>query len=154
MWTTDKYQSQRGALSVELAFVGVLAFVILTALIEIGRALYTWTALTEATRLGARAAAVCGVQDAAIMRTAMFADHKLLPNLDASNIAVNYLDADNNAVADPNGAGYARVRYVQVSIQGYQFTSSLPGIRFTLPEFITTVPRQSLGITPDEAPGC
>ena len=150
--------TQRGSASVELALTGLFFFVLMLAVIETGRAMYTWNALAEATRLGARAASVCQVQDEVVASIATFNGSGLLADLKPENIVVNYLDENGGAVANPtpaNAWGFMQVRYIQVSIQGFNYAMLIPGIGgITLPTFSTIVPRESMGIVPDEAPGC
>ena len=78
-----------GSVTVELAIVGTLFFVLLLAVIETGRLMYTINALNEVTRLGARAASVCEIQSGEIAKIATFNNGGLLQNLDSSNISVN-----------------------------------------------------------------
>ena len=54
---------QRGTTTVEFAIVGTVLMVVVFAVIEFGRALFVINMLTEATRRGARMAAVCPVSD-------------------------------------------------------------------------------------------
>ncbi|HFE37298.1 MAG TPA: pilus assembly protein [Gammaproteobacteria bacterium] len=149
---------QTGSASVELAMVGLFFFMTLLGVIETGRLMFTWNALTEATRLGARAASVCPVQNAAIGTIATFNANGLITGLQSDNIIVNYLDEDGAVVGNPtpgNPLGFSQVKFVQVSIQGFQYDLLIPGIpSVSLPLFSTTLPRQSLGITPNEASGC
>jgi len=158
MWRPrTRFAGQRGGTTVEFALVGTLFFLLLLATIEIGRAMFTWNALTEATRLGARAAAVCSVQSNSIANAALFNSTQLVPGLLAAHINVSYLDASGTVVATPapGNAGFNSVRYVQVSIRGYDLNLMIPGFgSITLPPFTTTVPRESLGIVPSEAAGC
>jgi len=149
---------QTGAATVEIAIVSLTFIWLMLAIVEVGRGMYTWNALTEATRLGSRAASVCQIQDNVISQIATFNGNDLLGGLKEDNISVNYLDANGAVVANPNPAnelGFLQVRYVQVTIQNYQYDLLIPGLnKVTLPAFSTTVPRQSFGIVPNEAPGC
>lgn len=52
--------SQAGATAVEFAAVLLLFFTFLLGIIEASRMLYTWNAATQAVRVGARYAVVCG----------------------------------------------------------------------------------------------
>ena len=146
-----------GSATVELAIVGALFFWLLLAVIEVGRLMYTMNALNEVTRLGARAASVCEIQDTDIAKIATFNNGGLLQNLDSSNISINYLDQNGGVVANPNPAieaAYLQIRFVRVSISGFNYQLLIPGIgNITLPTFSTTLPRESLGIVPNEAAG-
>lgn len=158
MLTHPGANRQRGASTVEFALVGAIFLLLVLAIVEIGRAMFTWNALTESTRMGARAAAVCAIQSNSIADTALFNNMNIVPGLQAAHVNVNYLDAGGTVVANPNpgnAAGFMSVRFVQVSIQGYNLDLMIPGFgSITLPPFTTTVPRESLGIVPKEASGC
>lgn len=151
-------RSQTGSVTVEMAMVGFFFFLVLLAIFETGRVMFTWNALTEATRLGARAASVCPVQDNVIRTVSTFNNNGMITGLEPANIIVNYLNANGAVVANPNPAnpnGFLQVRYVQVTIQGFNYQLLIPGFGpITLPLFSTTLPRQSFGIVPGEANGC
>ena len=63
---------QKGIALVEFAIVGALAILMIFAVLEIARAIFVANALTEATRRGARMAAVCPLNDPAIAQVATF----------------------------------------------------------------------------------
>ena len=63
---------QRGVTSVEFAIIGLLVMIVLFAVLETGRLLFVFNALEEATRRGARVAAVCQVNDSAIAEITVF----------------------------------------------------------------------------------
>lgn len=151
-------RSQTGSITVELAMVGFFFFMVMLGVLETGRMMFTWNSLNEATRLGARAASVCSVQDNIISTVSTFNNSGLITGLKPENIIVNYLDEDGGVVANPSPAnpeGYLDIRFVQVSIQGFDYQMLVPGIGpITLPLFSTTLPRQSFGIVPNEAAGC
>lgn len=63
---------QKGIAVVEFAIVGGLLMMVVFGVLETGRALFTVNALTEATRRGARMAAVCPVGDAKAASVAVF----------------------------------------------------------------------------------
>ena len=59
--TKSRWQSteqQKGQTLVEFAFVAILFFTLLFAIVEFGRALWTWNTIVQATRAGARFAVV------------------------------------------------------------------------------------------------
>jgi len=151
-------RSQTGSVTIELAMVGFFFFFIMLGVIETGRVMFTWNALSEATRLGARAASVCAVQDNVISTISTFNNNGLITGLEPGNINVNYLNENGAVVPNPgpgNPNGFLDVRFVQVSIQGFDYDLLIPGIGpITLPLFSTTLPRQSFGIVPNEATGC
>jgi len=77
---------QRGAQTVELALTFFTFIVILVGIVELIRALWMWTVLGEATRRGARVAAVCDINDPAIYRAATAIPIGLTP----ANVTVAY----------------------------------------------------------------
>lgn len=147
----------RGLATVEFAIVGLLTFVILFGAIEMARLLYTWNALTDGTRRGARLAAVCPLNDPAIANVTIWrrpngADVGLgFPNLTTGNVQTTYLTEAGAA-----GATLATAAFVRVAIVNYQLPLFIPGLNLTvtMPTFATTLPAESLGIVPGGAPQC
>lgn len=154
---------QHGLTTVEFAIVGTVFFVILFGVIEVGRALFVWNAIAEATRRGARVAAVCPPNHGGVARATVFsnnpgdvADSPILYNLTTANVTVTYLEAqdtDADGVDDTLAVtgGAFPIDYVQVEITGYQHTLLIPLLTrtITVPPFITTLPAESLGWNPD-----
>jgi hypothetical protein len=154
---------QKGLYIVEFAFVAALFFVLLFGMIEFARALFVWNTLTEATRRGARLAAVCPVGHASIANVTVFNDpaaagtSPILHGLNSSNVVPEYLDQ----AGMPTDI-FDDIRYVRVSIVGFQHTLLIPpllpglmsmNMTLTAPEFETTLPSESLGCVPDMANG-
>jgi Flp pilus assembly protein TadG len=145
-----KYQS--GLATVEFALIGALAFTVLFGVIEIGRALFVWNTLSEATRRGARLAAVCPMGDPAIARVAILSNaggpntSPVVGNLNTTNVTVAYLDEDGTPTAN-----FPDIKYVRVAIVGFQHTLMIPFVMptITAPPFSTTLPAESLGYVPD-----
>jgi hypothetical protein len=150
---------QKGLYIVEFALVAGLFFVLLFGIIEFARALFTWNTLTEATRRGARLAAVCPVGHASIANVTVFNDpgiagaSPILPTLSSADVITQYLDQAGAVTANFND-----IRYVRVSIIGFQHTllippliPGLPVMTLNAPTFETTLPRESLGAVPDGA---
>ncbi len=147
MKSTEK---QEGLSTVEFALVAAVLFILIFAAIEVGRAFFVASALDEATRRGARMAAVCPIDDPAIFQAAAF-DNAVIPDLDASDIAVEYLDGAGTIIGNPaDPAGFRLIRYVRVRVVGYQHQLFIPFATalapFFMPEFATVLPRESLGI--------
>jgi Flp pilus assembly protein TadG len=143
---------QQGVTTIEFAIVGLLALTVLFAVIEIARAFFVYNALQEATRRGARVAAVCQLNDPAIAQIASFtaSGSGLVGGLAPANITVEYLDASGNVLADPM-ASYGLIAYVRVSIDNtftYRLLIPMFISSFTTPSFSTTVPAESLGVWP------
>jgi hypothetical protein len=145
---------QRGTTTVEFAIVGLLLLVLLFVIVEFGRILFSLHVLDESARRGARVAAVCAVNNAAITDAATFVS---LPNLTAANVVTQYLDENGTPLGDPAGADLSSIRYVRVRIVNYSFPVALPLIAtvFAAPEISATLPSESLGVAYSGAsPAC
>jgi Flp pilus assembly protein TadG len=130
---------QRGATAVEFAIVVAIFLVMLLGMMEMGRVLYYWNAAAEATRLGARVAAVCDVDDSAV-KTRM---QDILGLLPAASISVVY---------EPGGCDLNTCTSVTVSVlAGTSVATYIPFVplALTLPAFSTTLPRESMRSTID-----
>lgn len=147
---------QQGLHTTEFALVGMLFFVLLFGVIEFGRALFVWNALTEATRRGAQRAAICPVNHPSIAKITIFnapaatsTDSPVVSGLSASNVTVDYLNQAGTVLLDPSGS-YSAIRSVRVSLTGYHLPLMIPFFNLDLPAppFATTVPRESLGAGP------
>jgi Flp pilus assembly protein TadG len=144
---------QGGTTTVEFAIIGLVAMVVLFALLEFSRLVFELNALNEATRRGARMAAVCPVNDPAITQVAIFnapgggGSSPIITGLTASNVAVDYLNQTGGTVASP-AANFGQIRYVRVRMTNLQHTLLIPLFNLTLalPAYPTTLPRESLGI--------
>ena len=142
---------QKGLATVEFAIVAAVLFTMIFGVIEVARAFFVSSALDEATRRGARMAAVCPINDPAIFQAAAF-DNAVLPDLDAGDIAVEYLDTAGAVVGSPaTSAGFRQIRYVRVRVVGFQHQMFIPFVSalFVMPEYATVLPRESLGIPRD-----
>jgi hypothetical protein len=146
---------QRGTTTVEFAIIGAAMLMVLFGVIEIGRAMFVMNALSEATRRSARVATVCPVNDPSIAQVGLFnapgsTGNRILGDLTAANIAVQYLDADGGVVADPVG-NFLQIHFVRTSIVNYQHRILIPFATsvFTTPDFATTLRRESLGVPRD-----
>lgn len=149
-------RNQLGVTTVEFAIVALVALIILFGSLEVARLFFTVNVLEEATRRGARMAAVCTVDSPAIARAAVFNSSgsgtasPILNNLDTGNIAVEYLDENGDALSGYNGDDsiYLQIEYVRVSITNFQYNFLLPGLEFTFVTdgYPTIMPRESLGV--------
>lgn len=155
-------RGQSGLVVVELALVGLIAFILLFGAIEFGRLMYTWNVMTEGTRRGARVAAVCPIDSAGqdkVRRATLFRDPNgdgsagdiAFPDLEPDNVLVEYLTAAGVTTATRND-----VEFVRVSIIDYELQLLIPGLfpTITMPSFATTLPAESLGIVPGSTPNC
>lgn len=144
-------KKQLGLSTVEFALVAVLLFTMIFGVIEIARAFFVTSLLDEATRRGARVAVVCPINDPAIFQAAAF-NSTLIPDLDAGDITVEYLDDAGAVVANSTDpAGFRTISYVRVRVVGYQHQMFIPFLMtaFFMPEYATVLPRESLGIPRD-----
>ena len=151
---------QTGVTSVEFAIIGAVSLLILFGCLEVSRMLFTVNVLEEATRRGARVAAVCTVNSALIAQTAVFnadggGSGEPLPNLSTNNIQVEYLDETGTTIGNPapvpgSPGGFESIKYVRVQIINYEHTMIIPGlnITFTTRGYPTTIPSEALGIAP------
>lgn len=152
-------QRQKGLTSVEFAIVGSVFFVVLFGVIEMGRALFVVNTLTEATRRGARMAAVCPVGSAAPASAAVFdngtGSSSVVYGLTTGNIETDYLDANGNVLINPT-ASFGTIEYVRVKIVGFTMPLHIPFVLPTLAlsGFEATLPRESLGVTRTAVEGC
>ena len=145
MKSTNK---QSGLSTVEFALVALVLFLMIFGVIEIARAFFVTSLLDEATRRGARMAVVCPINDPEIFQTAAF-NNTLIPDLDAGDITVEYLDTAGAIVGNPaDPTGFRQIRYVRVRVVGYQHQMFIPLVSalFFMPEYATVLPRESLGI--------
>lgn len=141
---------EKGVYSVEFAIVGAVFFIVLFAVFEVGRLFFTWNVVTEVSRRVARLAVVCDFdQDNQIVdsNAVLYAVNDLMPlipNFSAANVAVTYL-TEEGAVA----SSYGQIDLVRADIINYQHQLLVPGLNFTLnsPNFSSTLPRESLGVT-------
>lgn len=122
---------QAGAAAVEFAVVAAVFFMLLLGMIEMARLLWTWNAAGEATRLGARMAVVCDMNDPAI-KTRMRA---MLAALEPEHITLTYL---------PNGCTDANCQTVRVTLAGYTHQPIIPFVPLdiAIPPFQTSLPRE------------
>lgn len=158
----------RGVYVVEFAIIGVWLFVLLLGILEMGRLYFTVNSLNEVVRRGARLAAVCDPTSEAeqnkILQRAIFnaatetGASSLIPSLRASSLDLSYIYIKDGAeveVRDPDLAmnEYRNIRFVRLRVADFPFNLLIPIPGFdgaiTLPEFQSTLPRESLGRHPE-----
>ena len=145
-------KQEQGIFTVEFAIIAATLFIVLFAVIELAHVLWIWNTASEATRRGARVAAVCPINHPAVAEVTVFAqpgggpDSPILNGLSTSNVSVEYLDEDGDPDTD-----FRDIAYVRVLLSNYTFTPLIPfvNVDFTLPPFETTIPSESLGYIPD-----
>ena len=162
-------RNMRGVYVVEFAIIGLLLFVVLLGVLEMGRLYFTVNGLDEVVRRGARLAAVCDIRDTRILRRAIFNDidnagpSGLIGRLETAHLELIYLDENGVVVANPNDLvnanGFRAIRYVQLRVDDFPFQLLIPGFgEVLLPTFRSTIPRESLGrhaeegVTPEITP--
>ena len=122
---------QQGVYTVEFAIVGAVFFLLLFAVIEVGRLFFVWNVLTEASRRGARLATVCyfdhdGISAFPQMReAALFDKVPMAPNLSINNLQISYLQMDGTPVIDIDD-----IDLVRAEIINYQHQLIIPGAFF------------------------
>jgi Flp pilus assembly protein TadG len=141
---------QKGQTLLEFALAVMLFLTLLFGIIELGRALWTWNTIVQATRAGARFAITSDpTNDTAIKNWVVYSNaagtgDPVLTGLSTSNVNVLFQKND--------GTDMSATRYsadmVQVGITGYTFNFIVPlfGANMTLPPFTTTLPCEGLGV--------
>ena len=147
-----------GVATVEFAIVGMLALVLLIGVLEVGRAVFTQNALEESTRRAARMAVVCPINDPMITTTALFEDGGaagIVTGLTGDNIEIEYLNAAGTPIAD-TVTNYAQIRFVRARIVNFDHQMFIPLISqiVRMPQFETTLPRESLGVSKEGINAC
>jgi hypothetical protein len=142
---------QQGLTTVEAAIGAALMIVLLFGVIEIARAVFVWNFLDEATRRGARVAAVCPFNHPAVRRVAIFStpngsdNSPYIRNLSTNNINVEYLNAAGGAET-----AFEDTSFVRVSVDNFQLPLLLFNrVTLTPPAFTTILPAESMGYNPD-----
>lgn len=145
-----RLHKQSGVYSIEFAIVGGLFFLLLFAILEVGRLFFVWNVLTEASRRGARLATVCDfnqvdmLADSKMISAALFNNVALVPNLTPENLKVEYLQFNGSLATD-----FVEIDLVRAEIVNYQHQLIIPGLFLTIdsPSFATILPVESLGVT-------
>ena len=171
-------RNEKGTTIAEFAIVALLFFTMIFGIIEFGRLLYIHNALTDATRRGARFAAINrGISDADKLAVKNFVVYgpgvtfdgagnpsrpPMINDLTPEMVQVTFegVDLDGDpATIGTTGYG-TNLGQATVSIQKYQFNLSIPvvGRVLTLPTYTTTTMAESAGeepadiIVPEPAP--
>lgn len=138
-------RSSRGAAAVEFALAtGVLCLLVLGG-VEMSRLLWTVNAAVEATRLGARLAVVCDMNDARIAQRMA----TVLPGLTREAVRIDYLDPPQ----PDNTCTPATCKAVRVALGGVVHQTLIPfqSLAVALPPLRTTLRRESMDSTSNEA---
>jgi len=161
LYTKGQHQ-QSGTTLVEFTIVATLFFILLFSIIEFSRLLYVWHGLNETSRRTARLAAVCQVSatEQEDVKNLALMESVTLPGLTTANLQLQYLDSTGTPIGgDLTSPGnFGQIRFVRASIVGYQLTLLIPLVTIDLdllsPDFSTTLPRESLGVTPVDYTDC
>lgn len=137
---TARRNPQRGAALVEFALVLFILLGLVIGAVEMGRAMFQWSSAVDATRRGARTAAIVAMNDTTSIRDAMLLD---MSGLQAAVVTVEY-SADGSFPGSCSGRGSCQ--FVRVSVT-YTFTPLVPFPAITMPSFATTLPVEALGAT-------
>lgn len=140
---------EKGVYTVEFAIVAGVFFILLFSAIEVGRLLYTYSVLQEASRRAARLAIVCQ-PGTNIDSLVLFNGANLVPNLTADNLEISYLYSNGDVATG------ADIELVKAEIKNYQHDFWVPGLHLNLnsPVFTTTLTRESLGVFPGGTTVC
>ncbi|OZA05021.1 MAG: hypothetical protein B7X95_08065 [Methylophilaceae bacterium 17-44-8] len=129
--TTKLHKYQSGVYQIEFALVAGFLFLLLFAVMEIGKVMYFYSTANELTRRAARLAAVCDKNASVIAKTVT----ARLTFLTKDNVSVVYI---------PDGCTNANCKLITVGLKNAVYTSSIVPISVTLPAFSTTIPRESM----------
>jgi hypothetical protein len=145
-------QLQHGTTTVEFALIGFLFFLVLLAVLEMGRLMFTWNSLAESTRRTARLAVVCPLDHGDIPIVGNFnrpggsGDNRFIIRMNEANLDVDYLDSQGDETST-----FTDIDFVRVRVVNYEYGTIIPGLSISLsaPTFTTTLPVESLGYIPD-----
>lgn len=147
-------KQQRGAETLEFILVFTFFMILIMAVFDFARALYVWNALAEATRRGARVAAVCPQnQDLIVKRVATFdtingsiGTSPVVKGLTTDAFTVSYYTITGGIAASDE-----ETQFVEVKLNGnYQFKFIIPWFDqiMTPPDFKATLYSESKGAIP------
>jgi Flp pilus assembly protein TadG len=122
-----------GVYTIEFVLLATAFLFVIFMLIELGRIIYLLNAAGEVTRRGARVAVVCNIGAAGIV-DAMATTY---PNLTGQNVNISYL---------PAGCNQSSCQTVTVALTGLTIETVI-GVSVNVPNFSTTLPRESLNST-------
>lgn len=161
-------KKHHGAAMVEFAVAALLFFIVLFGVVEFGRFFFVYNTLVEASRRGARTAAVCPpnningstakITNVVLFNTPSDTSGNGILGLSAANVNIEYLLDDMSTwTYSPDTYGGVvtgnidDIKFVRVSINGFQHTVIIPlpffNSPFTIPTTATTttLPSESLG---------
>lgn len=144
MRTKKRGNRQRGATLVEFSIAATVFLMVMFAVLEFGRALWTHNALMDAARKGARYAVlhradqIDDVKNVVVYGDPAGGTNPVVENLSTTNVQVSY----TNFTLDGGT--------VQVTITDYQFHFVIPiiGTQIQMPNYTTTLTGESAGLLP------
>lgn len=137
-------RSERGSTLVEFSIAATVFLMVMFAVIEFGRAVWTHNALSDAARRGARYAVINPqVNEANVKNVVVYGNPA-----GGTKPVVDGLTTDNVEV-DYEGFGMD-VGTVQVTVKEYEFKFVVPviGTKIQMPKYTTTLTGESAGTTP------
>ena len=141
--TIVRRRTQAGLAAVEFALIAaIILFPLLIGIMEFGRIIFYWNAATEATRLGARLAVVCDLDDSTIKSRMT----ELFPLIQTSEINIGYEPAGCTATScEKVRVSISRPDPEQTALRNF-WSNSPTAFRFlpTFPPFSTSLPRESM----------
>ena len=145
---TSSIRANRGIALVEFSLIGLLFFMLLFGVIEVGRLMLTLNLLDHTTRVAARLAAVCPTTENNIVKQQ--AESINLPDFGSQNITIKYLDELLNPMDPTDDDEFDDITFVSAEITGYSHRLLIPGvdINVSVPNFRTLIPSESLGVLP------
>jgi Flp pilus assembly protein TadG len=162
MRETVLHKEESGSTMAEFAVVAGVFFMMILAIIEFGRLLYTHNALTDAARRGARYAVLHQQNAPCVPNVVVYGETHInaatcAPNagatpliygLTAANVSVSY---QGDPSTPPTAYG-VNLGTATVTIQNYQFTLSIPFARQTLNmgSYTSTLTAESAGFIPPD----
>lgn len=135
IWPNLRNSRQRGVAAVEFALISTIFFTLLIGIMELARVLFYINTAAEVTRLGARLAVVCDVNDADIKGRMI----NMLGVLQTGDITVAY---------SPSSCTASTCESVTVTV-AKNIQTFIPFVPLTaaLPTFTTTLTRESMAST-------
>lgn len=140
---------QKGLATLEFVLIAAVFLTLIFGIIEFSVLLYTWNTLTEATRRGARVAAVCPASALGVIRNIVVYNSAsggaapVVHGLTTSMVQIAY-----DPLSGPYPDRYARPS-VQVWLEGYAYNLHLPLLQKSYSaSFLTTAALESGGLLP------
>ncbi|KHA60240.1 pilus assembly protein CpaE [Vibrio variabilis] len=145
-------KKQSGVSVIEFTIISTALLLVIFSVIEVGRYVYSLQVINDITRVAARLAVVCRVEDRNDIPALAMPDYAP-GGLTTANLVVDYLDESGNVITGTltDDDVFSTIRYVRARVVNfsYQFTGLLTFVNLTgllqVPEFETIRPRENLG---------